>query len=182
MHKYYTEKSITTRWDKKLPSTLSQEMLKSQRRPKNHRVSYYPLIEERKLESDGKPKFISNQEVNFDTNPLSRPRKKQTNLQKKYETLYKKITSLSDRKKSITEDYKVFKKSITKNMKSLEVPDGTSEAEQKQVIKDYGGSTKLNLYTIKKAGIKYRTSSLRKLHTIKSNGLLRVGITNKQYG
>ena len=65
MHKYYTEKSITTRWDKKLPSTLSQEMLKSQRRPKNHRVSYYPLIEERKLESDGKPKFISNQETNL---------------------------------------------------------------------------------------------------------------------
>ena len=174
MHKYYTEKSIAARWDKRLPSALSHEILKNQRRLKIHRISYYPMIEDRKTESDALPRFSYNPENHTDPYTLPSSRKKQTDSQKKIELMYKKITSLTNQKKNIIENDRIFKKSITKNMKSLEIIDVLSETEQKQVIRDYSGSTKLNLYTIKKAGIRFRTSSLRKLHTSKPKETLRL--------
>ena len=165
MHKYYTDRSLLTRWDKKISGSISQDVLKNRRRSKDHRAFYYPIPELKKIESECVQKSqICNLNIHSKNSILSKEIKSK---HQKYDNLLNKISTLPIENSNLFSNFeRMFKKNIMKNMKnmkSLENFEVISKQEQEDIVKDYSNSARAKMFTLKKSGAQFRRTSLRKL-------------------
>lgn len=149
MSKYFNDPSSAAKIEKKV---TMRDMLKKKKKKPNCRSSYIPVLDQLS-EHRHKSSHLSPEDQYL--KPFS--------SQSKLDTMYHKISDVSTSNKFSSQSEKLFKKSITKNLKSLEPFDILSELEQKHLIQDYSSTVKLNMFSLKKTGVKYRQNSLRKL-------------------
>lgn len=149
MKKFYTERSLATRWDKSLPQSVTSEILKNIRR-----VPYSKNI------------FQSDAKLAASTNAHCSPQSKTLNKNDKntkLENLISKISTVSRKKyKAGTISEKIFKNRVKSNIKSIHNIDPEEEHEQKQVVRQFSDNIKGSMYTISKSGQKFREINLRR--------------------
>jgi hypothetical protein len=160
MHKYYTEKYISARLDKKISGSNTSGVLKNQKQGKDYKSFGY--TEPKKI--DKKLPVIQSQTSKIDIENLFRSTSKEklSKLQLFDELFYKISTAQEETKKVSPKSEKDFKRTVTKNIKGLAELDIISEKEQKEMIKHYDGSEGPNMFTTTKFGLKYRNSNLKK--------------------
>lgn len=149
MKKFYTERSLASRWDKALPQSVTCEVLKNIRR-----VPYSKNI------FQSETKFASS------TNPHCSPKSKVKNKETqntKLENLISRISTVTESKsKSGMISERIFKNRVKSNIKSIHYVDPEEEHEKKQVVRQFSDNIKGSMFTISKSGQKFREINLRK--------------------
>lgn len=149
MKKYYTERSFPARWDKALPHSITNEILKNKRRAPYSRNIFQSEL-----------KFAPSS-----TNYLSPSHKLlgEQNKNTRFDSLISKISTISKRQSKVgAVSEKFFKKSVSNNIKSIHKVNADEENEKKQVVRQFSDTVKGNMFTISKSGQKFRELKLRK--------------------
>ena len=152
MHKFYTEKSLTTRWERYISPSITNEILKNTRRSKNYRNSIYPEARDH-----------SSSRTNLSPEVLQ---KSTLTRSPKLNSLMSKISNLALKQTKIpTLSEKLFRQNIDNKIKVLKKFNTEKEKEVKErneVAKEFSKSIKGNMFTISKSGKKFREIKLRK--------------------
>lgn len=151
MHKFYTEKSLTTRWERYISPSITNEVLKNTRRSKNYRNSIYPEARDHSSSRTNLSPEVVQKSTLTRSPKLNKLMSKISNLALKQT----KITTLSE---------KLFRKNIDTKIKGLKKFNTEKEKEVKErneVVKEFSKSIKGNMFTISKSGKKFREIKLR---------------------
>lgn len=159
MHRYFIDNSS---WKKALPADIESRILKNHRTPKQHLAEKY-FSEQVKLSSDLQEIHTSPKKSQLKIPRVYSPPTTlgESKSSEKFDLLLSKLSCSPQSKSNRSYDI-IFRKRLTKNIQDLKNVGGFDLVEQKEVVKSFGDTTKGNMFSTTKGGIKFRVSKLKK--------------------